>query len=144
MDRQLVAFLVFFLATSTPTAGVADRPPNVLWIAVDDLWPNIGSYGFTHVKTPHIDRLAREGMLFTRAYAQMALCWPSRNMVFSGCRLDTLKLRSGEHTFRATRPGIVALPQLFKNQEGSVSLPMLNVPSGTQIISRFKSPAVSV
>lgn len=109
--RHVACFLLTLGWMGAVPASVIDRP-NVLWIAVDDLWPHIGCYGDPQVKTPNIDRLARDGMLFTRAYAQMALCWPSRNMVFSGCRLDTLGLRSGAHTFRHTKPDIIALPQL--------------------------------
>ncbi len=111
--RHVACFLILGLMWAVPAP--ANDQPNVLWIAVDDLWPHIGCYGDPQVKTPNIDRLARDGMLFTRAYAQMALCWPSRNMVFSGCRLDTLGLRDGAHTFRHAKPDIVALPQLFKN-----------------------------
>jgi len=111
---KLVGFCFVLGFLSAVQTLAADRP-NVLWIAVDDLWPHIGCYGDPQVKTPNIDRLARDGTLFTRAYAQMALCWASRNVVFSGCRLDTLGLRGGAHTFRHTNPNIVALPQLFKN-----------------------------
>jgi len=84
MRHATCFFFILGLMGAVP-ASANDRP-NVLWIAVDDFWPYIGRYGDTQVKTPNIDRLARDGMLFNRAYAQMAQCWPSRNMVFSGCR----------------------------------------------------------
>jgi hypothetical protein len=63
------------------TAGVAIadvrpsnvRPYNVLMIAVDNLWPDLGCYGSAVAKTPHIDRLAARGVVFVRAYCQQAV-----------------------------------------------------------------------
>jgi iduronate 2-sulfatase len=88
---------------------------NVLFITVDDLRPELGCYGRKHIHSPNIDALAKRGLLFGRAYAQQALCGPSRNSVFSGCRPDTTKVYGGPLTFRKHCPDIVALPQLFKN-----------------------------
>ncbi|MCK5135882.1 MAG: sulfatase-like hydrolase/transferase [Bacteroidales bacterium] len=52
--------------------------PNILFIPVDDLRPDLGCYGNETIITPHIDRLARQGVTFTRAYCQQAVCNPSR------------------------------------------------------------------
>ncbi len=53
--------------------------PNVLLIVVDDLRPELGCYGNRHIRSPHIDQLSREGLLFERAYCQEAVCMSSRN-----------------------------------------------------------------
>ena len=53
---------------------IEQRPPNILFIAVDDLRPELGCYGDEYVKSPHIDRLAKDGITFTRAYCQSAVC----------------------------------------------------------------------
>jgi arylsulfatase A-like enzyme len=95
------------------SAAEPDRP-NVLFIAVDDLRPELGAYGNAQVKSPSIDRLAREGMTFRRAYVQQALCSPSRTSVMTGMRPDTTRVWDLKTDFRTTVPDAVTLPQLFK------------------------------
>ncbi len=91
----------------------ASRPPNVLFIAVDDLRPTLGVYGDMHVKSPHMDRLARAGAVFLEAYAQQALCNPSRASLLTGLRPDSLRVWDLETDFRHTTPDAVTLPQYF-------------------------------
>ena len=93
--------------------GPQPTKPNVLFIAVDDLRPELGCYGVDAIQTPHIDRLAARGMVFTRAYAQMALCNPSRASMMTGLRPDTLKIWDLETHFRRNRPDLITLPQIF-------------------------------
>ena len=60
-------------------AGTHASPrPNILFIAVDDLRPELGCYGNDAIKSPCIDRLARQGVTFIRAYCQQAICMASR------------------------------------------------------------------
>jgi len=66
-------------------AQQAGRKPNVVLIIMDDLgYGDIGSYGVTDAKTPHLDRLAREGVRLTDAYANGANCTPTRAALISG------------------------------------------------------------
>ena len=58
--------------------------PNVLFIAVDDLACTLGCYGDVIAKTPNIDRLARSGVCFQRAYNQLPLCNPTRASIMTG------------------------------------------------------------
>ena len=88
--------------------------PNILFISVDDLRPDLGCYGSAIAKTPNIDRLAGQGIVFTRAYCQQALCNPSRASFMTGMRPDTLKVWDQSTHFRTHNPDILTLPQLFK------------------------------
>jgi arylsulfatase A-like enzyme len=96
---------------STPAA---ERRPNVLFIAVDDLRPELGCYGQSHILSPNIDRLAARGVLFSRAYCQYAVCNPSRSSLMSGLRPDSTGVFDNASHFRTRAPDIVALPQQFK------------------------------
>jgi len=63
----------------------AERPPNVVWILADDLgYAELGSYGQEKIRTPNLDRLAEEGMRFTRNYSGNAVCAPSRCVLMTG------------------------------------------------------------
>jgi Sulfatase len=61
-------------------AGFADalETPNILFIAVDDLRPELGCYGLSDIRSPNVDRLAANGVLFNRAYCQYPVCNASR------------------------------------------------------------------
>ena len=96
-------------------AGAAARNKNVLFIAVDDLRPELGCYGHPMVKSPHIDALAASGALFERTYCQQAVCGPTRASLLTGKRPDTTKVYDLKTHIRTTMPGVVTLQQHFKN-----------------------------
>jgi len=94
-------------------ASVPPRP-NILFISVDDLRPEFGAYGSRLVKSPNLDRIARAGVTFNRAYCQQAVCSPSRTSLLTGARPDTTKVWDLNTHFRAAMPGVVTLGQHFK------------------------------
>jgi arylsulfatase A-like enzyme len=69
--------------------------PNLILIVADDLgWGDLGSYGQTRIRTPHLDRLAAEGMRFTQAYAGNTVCAPSRCALMTGRHSGHGRIRS--------------------------------------------------
>lgn len=89
--------------------------PNVLFVAVDDLRTSLGCYGDGFAKSPNIDALAYQGVRFARAYCQQAVCNPSRQSLLTGRRPDTIRVWNMTTSFRQTSPGVVPLPEHFKN-----------------------------
>ena len=94
--------------------GTGARRTNVLFIAVDDLRPQLHCYGHEKMITPNIDRLAARGTLFSRAYCQQAVCSPSRTSLLTGLRAETTHIHDLQTHFRLHLPDVVTLPQHFK------------------------------
>ena len=105
----------FALALAGLSAAAAEPRLNVLFLAADDMRPQLGCYGDAAVKSPNLDRLAAGGMVFSRAFCQQALCSPSRISLLSGRHVWTTRIDQIGPTLRSTMPDIVTLPQLFKN-----------------------------
>jgi arylsulfatase A-like enzyme len=116
----LLALLILALATDTNISAEEQARFNVLFIAVDDLRPELACYGHPTVKSPHIDRLAASGTLFTRAYCQQAVCNPSRASLMTGLRPETLGVTDLPTHFRDQRPDAVSVAQYFR-QNGYTS-----------------------
>ena len=108
-------FLVLTALFIWSTSSVAAAPLNVLFIASDDMRPQLGCYGDPTVKSPHLDALAKRGMVFERSYVQQALCSPSRIALLSGRYPATTGIFEIGRPLRATMPDITTLPQHFKN-----------------------------
>lgn len=89
-------------------------PPNVLFIAVDDLRPELGCYGKQHMHSPNIDKLAASGTLFRNSYCNIPVCGASRASLLTGLRPTLTRFKT--YTSRADEeaPGVIALPGLFK------------------------------
>lgn len=106
-----IVCLVFSVCIASSSFG--GRKPNVLFIIADDLNDNMGCYGHPQVKTPNIDKLASEGLLFRRAYTNFPLCGPSRNCFMSGLYPD----QTGTHELRALLrdhvPDVTTMSQHF-------------------------------
>ena len=83
MNKFVSCFLL--LLTALPLWAQKSTQPNIIYIFVDDLgYAELGSYGQTKIRTPHLDQLAREGMRFTQHYASTPVCAPSRCQLLTG------------------------------------------------------------
>lgn len=117
----IISLLMLQACKSTPIANVdkqeaEKKQPNVLIFLIDDLRVDLGTYGSEHVISPNIDKLADEGVQFNQAYAQQAICGPSRVSILTGLRPETTGLytiwKNGR--LRPNQPDVVSMPQLFK------------------------------
>ena len=115
MLNRLALASALFLASAIP--GVAETKPNVLFIAVDDLNDWVGCLGgHPQAKTPNIDRLAAEGVLFSNAHCAAPLCNPSRTALLFGKRPTTTGVVGNNDDWRtfASLKGSESLPQFFR------------------------------
>ncbi|SNQ44841.1 sulfatase [Cellulophaga lytica] len=110
--KKLIKIICFILIT---TSCYSQNKPNILFIAIDDLRPELGCYGSNIAITPNLDKLATEGLLFNNAYCQQAICGPSRASVLTGVRPETSGVYHNYIKFRDANPNVVTLPQQFKN-----------------------------
>jgi len=86
-SKKLASLAGLFILASAAFGGTgpASPKPNIIFINVDDLgWADLGCQGSQYYETPNVDRLAREGMRFTDAYAAAAICSPTRAAMLTG------------------------------------------------------------
>ncbi|RYD41655.1 MAG: DUF229 domain-containing protein, partial [Sphingomonadales bacterium] len=122
--RALLSLLVAATSACTQTpapktalaptpAPVAAKRPNILLILVDDLKPALGTYGDRTAITPNMDRLAQRGVRFDLAYANEAVCAPSRINLMSGARSTSSGIYNFGMNLRDYMPDAVTLPDYF-------------------------------
>lgn len=107
-----LAVFGFLLCLAHSPAG-ADENKNVLIFFIDDLRPDLNCYGEEHIKSPHIDALASEGVLFERAYCQQGICAPSRASMMAGQYPDSLGIYDLWLPLRRTVPDVMSMPRYF-------------------------------
>ena len=113
--------LIFALLTSVAVLCSADSSlgrPNIIWIIVDDMSANFSCYGEKTIETPHVDRLAAEGVLFSRAYATSSVCSTFRSAMITGMYQTSIGVhhhRSGRGDHRIQLPdGVKPVPEYFQ------------------------------
>lgn len=112
----IIIHLVFILKINE-ASGNKQKPykPNVLFIIVDDLRPELGCYGISNIKSPNIDRLAKSGLVFLNSYANYPVCGASRASILSGIYPSQNRLVGWNCSQDNDLPGIVSLPMYFRN-----------------------------
>ena len=96
-------------------AGKARTRPNVLFIAVDDLRPQLNCYGHKQMISPNIDQLGNDGVIFGRAYCQVAVCGASRASLMTGAMPTRERFVRASTRAEKDLPGIKTLPRYFKD-----------------------------
>ncbi|WP_417737268.1 sulfatase [Rosistilla oblonga] len=122
MRKILIPVLLLVLAPAVRSATAADPPsqPNVLFLSIDDLNDWTGAMGGNvQAKTPNLDKLCRQGILFTNAHCSQAVCTASRNSVLSGLHPSTTGWYTSTAMMRRTYDQVMGehkmLPQHFKD-----------------------------
>ncbi|MEX1028212.1 MAG: sulfatase [Candidatus Paceibacterota bacterium] len=111
-----IALLVLsaLMAMLCSPAFADDKPLNVLFLSIDDLRPELGCYGVERAHSPAIDELAQRGLVFDRAYCQIAQCNQTRASMLTGLRPDTIGVHDLTTHFRDSVPDAVTMPQWFR------------------------------
>ena len=111
--------------------------PNVVWFVVDDMSANFSCYGEKLIQTPNVDRLAREGVRFSRAFTTAPVCSPSRSAMITGMYQTSIGAhhhRSGRGELKIQLPdGVVPVPLLFKQAGYYTGIGGPLVKGGTQL-----------
>ncbi len=104
---------LFVLLLAAQFGQAADRP-NILFLKIDDLRPEIGAYGAPQVKSPHMDQLAAEGLRFDRSYCQVPVCGASRASIMTGMLPTSERFTSYRSRADEDVPEARTLPQVFR------------------------------
>jgi len=123
MKSALFVFAITGMLAGCGVVQAADefRPPNVIFILADDLgYGDLGCYGQKQIQTPHLDRMAAEGMRFTRGYAGSTVCAPSRCALMTGLHMGHATIRG--NGFVPLRPEDVTVAEMLKASGYSTGL----------------------
>lgn len=104
--KKLLIWLAGTFALSLTIAAAAERP-NILWLIAEDFGPHLGCYGTKEVFTPNLDRIAAEGVRYTRFFTTAPVCSPSRSAFMTGMYQTTI----GAHNHRSHRDDNYTLPK---------------------------------
>ena len=124
---RLSTLLFFFLFKSLFFLGCSNaskeekKPPNILWITVEDISPDLGCYGDSLAHTPTLDALASKGFRYNHAIANAPVCAPARNAIITGMypsSLGTLHMRSFSNSMKSSGripEDIILYPEVLRN-----------------------------
>ncbi|MFG6686799.1 sulfatase [Mariniflexile sp. HNIBRBA6329] len=112
--KHILSIAILFIGLST-VAQPKKTMPNILFIAVDDLRPELNCYGASQIKSPNLDKLAAEGLVFNRAYCNIPVCGASRASLLTGTRPTRYRFIDAYTEKDKDNPDAVSLPLLLKN-----------------------------
>ncbi len=114
VNQLLLAAVLLSPLAALHAAETPVKKPNVLLLIADDLNLALGCYGDAEAHTPNLDRLAAEGVRFTRAYGQGAVCTPSRNSLFTGLSTRTVGIHDKFVQYQKRDPQATSLGRHFR------------------------------
>ena len=114
--KNLFFFLLILVVSETiASSNGIEKKPNFIIILADDLgYGDVGFTGSTQIKTPNIDALADEGVIFTQGYVSAPVCGPSRASFLHGLYPQSTGVLDNKSDIRQVRPGTISMPQRFK------------------------------
>ncbi|WP_255449749.1 sulfatase [Seonamhaeicola sediminis] len=114
--RMLLCSLVFtgYSFSQTTKISSENKKPNILFIAVDDLRPELNFYGANHIQSPNLDKLASESLVFNKAYCNVPVCGASRASLLTGARPTRHRFIDAKTEKDHDYPEAVSLPMLLK------------------------------
>lgn len=112
--RLFILMLIVLASNLLGNPAYAEKP-NVLFLICDDLNCDLACYGHPLVKSPNIDRLAKQGVRFDRTYCQYPLCGPSRASFMTGLYPDQTLVHRNAIYIREHIPNVVTMSQMFRN-----------------------------
>jgi choline-sulfatase len=111
-----ISFLIIACNNQKKETVIVDekKPMNILFIAVDDLRPELNFYGAKHIKSPNLDNLASESLVFNRAYCNIPVCGASRASLLTGTRPTRHRFINYKTRADIDVPNATSLPKLLK------------------------------
>jgi len=94
---KLRTFVFFFLSIAC-IVNAQEKKPNILWIVCEDISPTLSMYGDATAKTPNLDKLATQSIIYQNAFATTGVCAPSRSAIITGMlptSIGTMYMRTG-------------------------------------------------
>lgn len=123
--------LLLWVLLGSFTLGAGARPPSIIFVLADDLgYGDLGCYGQTLIATPRLDRMAAEGMRFTRCYAGSTVCAPSRSVTMTG-------QHTGHTTVRGNAGAGRAAAQTLRPEDVTVAEVLKSVGYGTALVGKW-------
>lgn len=115
--KPTIIFLALLVVCFSKAADAQNKKirPNVIYISFEDMWPTLGCYGDTIIKSPNIDKFSKEAVLFEDVHCQVALCTPSRTSILTGIRPSTSGMVKIDDNWRQFLPNATSLPRHFRN-----------------------------
>jgi arylsulfatase A-like enzyme len=114
LKRGAAATVAAGIGAPAVLRGAEKRKPNVLFIPVDDLRPQLPCFGRAQMIAPNFDKFAAAGTVFSRAYCQQAVCAPSRASLLTGLRPDSTGIYDLNTPVRSKLPNVLTMPEHFR------------------------------